>query len=283
MKDSQPYSYTVLKYVHDVVTGEFANVGIILFVPTNNSLRVRVRTSIGRLRTLFPDLSREAFTRAMHAIDRSVSTLARSLEQEGLIKSEGDAVAMASRALPTDDSSLRWSSPAGTGLTDDISKTLDRLFERFVTRYDTHTTHRRSDDDIWRPIRQKLVDRNLSGFLEEKTIRGDVDEIVFKHAWKNGLWHVYEPVSFDLADADGIKSKAREWLGHLSAVTGSTEEFKPHFIVGAPGSRELRGAYEAALRILQKATTNPEIFEENQVDDLVSKIEDEVRAHTVAV
>jgi len=283
MKNGEPYSYTVLKYVHDVVTGEFVNVGVILFAPASNLLRVRVRTTIGRLRSLFPDLNREAFTRAMHAVERSVSNLARSLEQEGLIRSEGDAVVLASHALPIDDSSLRWSSPAGTGLTDNVSKTVDRLFERFVTRYDIPTIHRRSDEDVWRPVRQKLVERNLSSFLEEKKIRGDFDEIVFKHAWKNGLWHVYEPVSFDLADADGIKTKAREWRGHLSAVAdGATEEFKPHFIVGAPARPELRGAYEAALKILQKTSTSPEIFEENQIDDLVSKIEREVRIHPSA-
>lgn len=107
-----------------------------------------------------------------------------------------------------------------------------------------------------------------------------MDEIVFKHAWKNGVWHVYEPLSFDLADSDGIKTKAREWLGHLAAVAdGVTERFKPHFIVGAPGRPELRKAYDSALAILKKAPVPPEIFEESQVDDLIARIEDEVRAH----
>jgi hypothetical protein len=83
---------------------------------------------------------------------------------------------------------------------------------------------------------ERLEDRNLLSRLQEKTLRGKVDEISFKHAWKNGYWHVYEPVSFDLADAEGIKGKARSWLGHLSAVAGDVEPFKPHFIVGAPAT-----------------------------------------------
>ena len=28
-----PYSFSVLRYIHDVVTGEFANVGVVLFAP----------------------------------------------------------------------------------------------------------------------------------------------------------------------------------------------------------------------------------------------------------
>lgn len=278
MKNREPYSYTVLQYVHDVVTGERVNVGIIMFAPASRMLSVRVRTTIGRFRGLYPDLNREAFTAAMHAAERSVLALGRSLEQGGLLFAHGDAVAIAGRALPSDDSSLRWSSPAGTGLTDDISETAERLFKRYVSQYDALSSHRRSDEDIWRPVRQKLIDRDLSSLFEEKTISGDVDEIVFKHAWKNGVWHVYEPVSFDLADADGIKTKAREWRGHLAAVAdGATDKFKPHFIVGAPARPELRGAYEAAIKILGKASAHPEIFEEDQVDELVSKIEDEVR------
>jgi hypothetical protein len=41
----------------------------------------------------------------------------------------------------------------------------------------------------------------------------------------------------------------------------------------------LRPAYQSAMGILRRAAFAPEIFEEGQVDELVTKIEDEVRAH----
>src|SRR5262245_655599 len=173
-----------------------------------------------------------------------------------LFRSEGDASYYACQALPTDDSSLQWS-PLGSGLTNDAAKTFARLYERFVTRYDTPSTHPRTDDDVWRPVMERLAQRNLLSRLQEKTIRGEADLIVFKHAWRNGGWHVYEPVSFDLADAEGIKSKARSWLGHLSAVADDVEPFKPHFIVGAPATEGLEDAYRSALAILPRPRTIP--------------------------
>jgi hypothetical protein len=280
MKNGRPYTYTVLRYVHDVVTGEFVNVGVILHVPSLDYLGVRVRSSIGRLREIFPDLERNSFTRAMQAIERSVDVLARRTKVDGLFKSSVDAAAMAGRVLPKDDSSLQWSTPVGAGLTDDPEKTIDRLYERFVARYDRKGIRRRTDEDVWRPVKQKLDERKLSEVLREKTITGRVDDISFKHAWKNGIWHVYEPLSFDLADADGIKTKAREWLGHLAAVAdGATEAFKPHFIVGAPATPGLGKAFETALAILHRAPGEPDIVEETRVDDFVSQIESEVRAH----
>lgn len=277
------YSYTLLRYVHDVMTGEFVNVGVVIFVPSLGSVRFKTRLTIGRLKGVFPDIDRRSFVESMHAVRRGLQWVAKSEISAGFLRSDGDAADIAQRAVPTDDSSLQWST-CGTGLTANPEDTLMRLFERFVTRYDTYSRSRRTDEDVWRPVRQMLEDRNLAERLQEKSIRGSVDDIVFKHAWKNGQWHVYESLSFDLADADGIKSKAREWLGHLSAVVadGSAERFKPHFLVGAPTNPALENAYRTAIAILQKAPNNPEVFEEGQLESFVGQIEDEVHKHEVA-
>ena len=134
---------------------------------------------------------------------------------------------------------------------------------------------------MWRPVLIKLGERHLASHLTEKVIAGSVDDVTFKHVWKNGMWNVYEPVSFDLADEDGIKRKAREWRGHLAAVVddGQVEPFKPHFLVGAPTDTRLTGAYQTAKEILRRAPNSPEIFEEGQIDELVAQIEDEMRTH----
>jgi hypothetical protein len=284
MTGKTAYSYTIIRYVHDVLTGEFVNVGVVLFAPKTGVFKFKTRHTIGRLKGVFPDIDRASFVSAMHAMRRGLQQIAKDEGKAGFLISDGDAASVARKAVTLDDSSLQLS-PCGTGLTEDIEKAISNLYDRFVARYDTHARNRRSDDDVWRPVRQKLEERHLAQRLHEKSIGGTVDDITFKHAWKNGQWHVYEPVSFDLADADGIKAKAREWLGHLSAVVagGKAEQFKPHFIVGAPQNPALIDAFKTAIAILQKAPNSPEVFEEYQIDKLVAQIEDEVRAHVTAV
>ena len=128
--------------------------------------------------------------------------------------------------------------------------------------------------------REKLAQLAIPIQLEEKVIASATDEIAFKHAWRNGKWHAYEPLSLDLADAEGIKDKARRWRGHLAAVAdGAREELKLNFIVGAPRDPALRPAYQNALTILRQAEFSPAVFEDTQIDTLVAEIEDEVRAH----
>ena len=83
-----------------------------------------------------------------------------------------------------------------------------------------------------------------------------------------------------MADAEGIKDKARKWRGHLDAVhDGATEEVKLHLVMGAPHDPSLIPAYHSAVKILRNSPFQPSIYTENQIDQLVDEIEDEVRSH----
>jgi Protein of unknown function (DUF3037) len=277
------YSYTVLRYIHDPLAAEFINVGIVLFAPVssdgNAELHVRTKKTIGRMRTMFPDLDRSSYIAAMRSVDRAVKKLRNSFRDEGFLPTKRSALSLAYQALPRDDSSLQWS-PMGSGLASDLSEVFDKLYHRHVTLYDVKQSHRRSDDEVWRPVRERLAQRKINLELLPKVIEGGDDKIEFQHAWKNGAWHVYEPVSMDLADADGIFRKAHRWLGQLTSVSKETHEaFEPHFIVGAPTNPRLSDAYETAKNILRKAPVPVKIFDEQQIDVLVDQIEDEWRDH----
>lgn len=147
MTEKQAYSYTVLRYVHDVVSGEALNVGVVMHAPASSFLEVRTRGTMGRLKQTFPDLDREAFANAMQAVRRGFATLAKHAHKMPLFDVHADARAHAVKVLPDDDSALQWS-PTGTGVTTDPARTLDRLYERYVTRYDSTPVRRRSDDDV---------------------------------------------------------------------------------------------------------------------------------------
>ena len=50
MTEKQAYSYTVLRYVHDVVSGEALNVGVVMHAPAAGFLKVRTRKNVDRLK-----------------------------------------------------------------------------------------------------------------------------------------------------------------------------------------------------------------------------------------
>ena len=283
----RPFTYTVLRYVHDPLVSEFANVGLVAYFPMHDGreavLKVATRRTIGRLRTMFPDLVRGEFLSAMDAIERAGRQIAKPLKKDALgLQSDKDVTAFAAMLAVRDDSALQWAPVAG-GVSDDPERTFDRLFRRYVSRYDEKQQGRRSDDEVWKPVRQRLQERQVPVELTEKTITGDGDMVRFQHAWKNGVWHVYEPVSFDLADADGIAKKAHRWLGQFASIgEHPAEPFHAHLIVGAPTDAQLLPAYKRALTILRKSPGEVDVYEEADVDAYVDRIEDEVRAHVRA-
>ena len=278
MTEKLPYTYTVLRYVHDTTTAEFVNVGVVLHCAAHRYLGAKFRHTHRRLSALFPDLDTSAFRSSMTAIERALKSAGEAYKTDDLFRSDVDAARLARSVLPADDSSLQWS-PVGSGLTADPAAELDRLFSRLVGSYDERHERRRSDADVWRPVRDRLDQAKLTSRLTEKVIRGSDDTLEFKHAWRNGVWHCYEALSFDLADADGIKRKAREWMGHLTAVRDAPEKFKPYFIVGAPSNAKLMSAYRDAMAILKKSPVETEVFPETEADKLVALIEAELATH----
>jgi hypothetical protein len=273
-----PYTYATLRYVHDPMAGEFVNVGVVLYSPSTRYLGARLRRTYSRLSAVFPDLDAEGFKSAMSSIESELKRLAKDCKERALMPIEGDAASIARTVLPADDSSLQWS-PVGSGLAPDPEQQLARLYERLVTRHDRRAEHRRTDEDVWRPFRERLEAAAVTPPFRETTIHGEADQINFKHAWMNGVWHCYEALSFDLANADGIKEKARRWTGHLAAVSDASDLFKTYFIVGAPHEQRLMAAFETALAILKKSPVPTEVFTEEEADKLVARIAEEFRVH----
>jgi hypothetical protein len=279
MSEQQPYTYVLLRYRHDPLAGEFANVGVLLHAPKGRLLRIKVRSSAGRrLTRLFPDMSPRTLRSGLRSIERAVQTLAAG-DGGGLLSGLGDAAMLAGRALPTDDSSFVWG-PVGSGLTRDPEQTLASLYGRFVARYDDAAgTAMRDDAAVWRPVHQLLVAREIVDRLGPKTIHSSVEQVDFEHAWKNGAWHVYQPLSFDLTSDDSIRDKAARWAGYLVGLRDSEEPFKPHFIVGPPRNAALMDAYQRAVGLLRLPQPDAEVVEMSAAERLVDRIEAELRAH----
>ena len=76
--NKKAYSYSVLRYIHDVTTGEFVNVGLALYCADMHYANATCRTSAKRLTSLFPSLDGNHFRSLM----RKVQTRFEALHEE---------------------------------------------------------------------------------------------------------------------------------------------------------------------------------------------------------
>ncbi|MGI4951929.1 MAG: DUF3037 domain-containing protein [Janthinobacterium lividum] len=281
MSQPTPYSYVLLRYRHDPISEEFVNVAAVLLQPSSGFLNIRLRTAYARVLTMFPMQDRAASLKNnLSFFARKIRVYARD-NKDRLTSTQRSLDSVLLDMFPKDDGAFQWSA-LSVGITADPKTALDRLYARFVSKYDTKHVQRRTDDDVWRAFRHKLDERSLSEVLKEKTIRSSTDELDFKLAWKNGKWHCFQPLSFDLSDKDGIRDKARRWTGHLTAIADASDAFIPYFVLAAPKEQRLQSEFEHAISILRKSPVEPVIYLEENSDDLVADIAKDIEAHKAA-
>ena len=283
MKTRTDYSYSILRYVHDVATGEFVNVGVALHSPKQNYFNVKFRTTVGRVSEFFPDLRADAFKLLIKGLCKRFNEMKDVYSSPMDFGDKRNSLDEIIRSItPKDDSAIVWSA-ISAGLSDDPEKTLERLYSRYVTKYDhDKVQHRRTDEDVWRSFKKELSDRRILDAFEEKTISGKDDEVKFPCAWKNGVWHCIEPLSFDLAASESIRDKAHKCFGQIASITDTNEKFKLYLLVSKPDNKALDKAFERAMKLLGKMPIPTEIFFENQKNTLVDKFDAQIKAHNVS-
>lgn len=275
--NKQAYSYSVLRYVHDVTTGEFVNVGLVLYCPALHYANAACRKTSKRLTTLFPSLDSNVFRALMRNIQARFEVIHNDVNKQLPPRPYVSVMELAQSVIPQDDSALQWA-PLGSGLTSDPDATLKFLFQRFVMKHDEPSAvNRRNDEQVWRNFSKELEPQVLQHF-KPKTFATADDELRFDRAWKNGVWHCLAPVSFDLANSESIREKAHKWLGQVTSVEDSAD-LKLYFLVGEPSRPDLEPVYQSALSILKKASSSTQVFTEADAADLSTQLAAQIAEH----
>jgi hypothetical protein len=271
------YTFVTLRYVHDVVTGEFANVGVVLYAPEARHLEARFTPSYERLNALFLKIDHANYRNLIRYLANRFAELSAEV-RDGLDLVPAQNVGeLVRRVLPNDDSSLQWSPPGG-GFSSNLAETSRQLYARMVERYSrSGETASRNDEDIAKPFKAHL--KKAADKLQEKRIEARDYQYEFALAWKNSIWHLYEPVSFDLMDPGSIVEKANRWLGRGVALNDASERFKIHFLLGEPKQPGTEKAFESAKHLLEKIPGQKELVRESELEAFADSVAVEMANH----
>jgi len=273
------YSFCILRYVHDPVTQEFANIGVALFSKEPRYLDALCALNYGRISRMFAKIDGYRFRQSTRYIQDRIHSIGQDISQGLPFEMEMRIETLLGAVLPPDDSSFQFSQP-GSGVTDDLDTTLKELFHKFVDRYTyLMETARRDDEEVWRVYREPLEKRQLTFRLEPKRIVAPNYEYEFQHSWKNDVWHLYEPISFDLMEPTSIVDKANRWLGRATTLMESKEKFKIYALLGEPQERNLKTAFVKAQNILHKMPGNPEFIREKEAESFAEELSREIKSH----
>lgn len=256
MNDCTPFEYATIQYVHDTVTAEFLNVGLVLYAPGDNVFLARVLSRYGRIAEAFPDLDGDFYRRYAERLQSRLDAVGRQVSdpQMPLDALPSDLEGLLSTVFRGHDDSVRLGQPL-SGVADDLAAAFQRLYDRLVTAHlATEERESRTDPEVWRVFRKPFEDLQVAGLLHPHRVDAGVEEFAFPAAWKNGAWNVMQAISLDLMQPASIRKKAREWLGaaHILETTGHVARL--YLLIGESRSPlpGIQRAYGDAVRMLSE-------------------------------
>lgn len=270
-----PYFYTTLRYIHDIATQEFFVVGVVLFSPEQRFLSLNLRKTLGKAGEIISSDQLSDFRAIMRMMAARCSQAEKETQSELLLDSSCAKLEdVLSKVLQADDSALQWA-PVQNGLSSDLEKTSKRLFARYCEKYDRINQPKRvTDRDAWKRFESKLKDRHVDRYFTEKSIKGKIDGVKFPFAWKNGIWHCIDPVSFDYSDSEAIRNKVHRHIGEIATIRDAKEDYKVYYITTPPSDSRLRDAYAKALELLRETPHGKieVLSEEPELDNFLDAI-----------
>ena len=274
------YTFSVLRYVHDPVTAEFVNIGVALYAPEAKYLNALCSSHYQRLSRMFEPVAGDHFRQITRYLRTQIEALGQRIASElPLKKLPRNIEDVLGQVLPPDDSAVQFST-AGGGFTSDLDKALHELYMRYVERYAMRPERpSRDEEDVWKVFRGPLEKRQVIKYLAPKKIVAPNYDYEFLRARKNEVWHAYEPISFDLAEADSIKDKANRWLGRVTSLADSKEQFTLHLLMGKPSERNLQTAYVQAQNILNKMPVKHAFVQEDEAEQFAESLANEIKEH----
>ncbi|MGD0481579.1 MAG: DUF3037 domain-containing protein [Terracidiphilus sp.] len=275
------FHFSLLRYVYDPLTQEFINIGVVLYSPEERFLRAEFTSRYGRVSRMFGRIDGASFRSTVNYVQRMISNASERINSGLLFSDPKEGLdAILGEVLPPDDTALRFAF-GGVGLTENLHGTLETLFERYVARYESPAEYaHRDENDVWKVFQAPLRLKKVYTQLVPKKISAPNYEYEFERSWKNGVWHLFEPVSFDLLDERSILEKASRWLGRTVSLSDSRDPFKLFLLLGEPGDAKLRAAFQRAENLLAKIPVQRELVREREAEQFAEEIEQEFQGHS---
>jgi len=272
------FQYQLLRYIHDQFTGEFVNLGIVVYCPEANFLQAKVTSKYSRITALFPEANGKFISSQIKKFETAIHRISFQLQE--FIKPASDLGSITSGVLPTDDSALRLGT-VEFGIDLDLAATLEDLFVNLVEKYLPHSERQSlSDDEVWKKKYKEYFDKlHVSGRLKSHKIKTKSDLFDFEQAWKNEIWHCYQPLSLELQSKDTLKDKVYKWAGKLQELQKAQEPLDLSFMISLPGKfDDLREFIYDKLQ-QNTPTLKVTIYTEGQAEELAKTVAHEMEEH----
>lgn len=273
------YQYQLIRYVHDHFTGEFVNIGIIIYAPEERYLKCKTTNRYMRVKALFPQANGRFVNKILKSIELNIKQKSKELSELFHPSEQLDELTKA--ILPKDNSSIQLA-PVQYALDINMDAALNDLSKQLVDKYMPLLSKNKSltDNDVWQEKYKKYFEElNIADKLVKHTLQTNNDEFEFEKAWKNNIWHCYQPISFALQEQESIKDKVYRWFGRLKEIQSAEEPLHLTFLTSTSKSHKELNSFIKEYLTFDEKDLKTEIVGENEARNFAKRVKEQMAAH----
>lgn len=269
------YHFAILRYVHDVSTEEFVNIGVVMWIPERFKLLFRVNERSGRLFSFFKNIDKPSYRTMIHNLKRAANFewASDNVTTGYLFEHSADRPLEIFHKIVKEDSSCFQWSRLMSGISQDAEKRFEELFGEFVTFHDSPAAsiQCRSNTEIWTHVDHVVKSHRLDRRVEYGVkLETPSYHYSFKMGWNNGIRQVLEPISFALKSPIRILDRANIWSGRLFNLS-NINDFELTAVIAPPENDNME-AFNDGWEILKGARSIRKIITEDELHDYMSEI-----------
>ena len=273
------YQYQIIRYVHDQFTGEFVNLGIVVYSPENLFLDTIVSNKYARIKAMFPSANGNFIISILKKFESAINSFSKQLAEQ---RNQVESLAHITNAiLPNDDSAILLTD-VKYALDINMEIALKDLYAQLVEKYmhNESTVKTLSDNDVWNKEYKSYFDKyKITDRLSNHIVQTKNDNFSFKKSWKNEIWHCYEPISFDLINEESVKDKVYRWAGKLREIEKTNERIHITFLTKLSANHKKLNSLIKESFHQESKNVDVDLVLESDAEKIALKISKEMYAH----
>jgi hypothetical protein len=274
------FQYQILRYLPDRVSGEFVNLGLVVYLPEEKVLKAKFYTKSNRLHAFFPSVNSRFIIRNIKTIDAYIKKINTDYSKPLFTEATVDLNEITNKILPRDDSALYFTATAKV-LDINLDSLLTNLYDRLILKYVHDSDHDTlADKEVWKQYYKIHFDKyKLTEKLHPVTVKTKMDEWNFERTCKNGALHCFESVSFDLLNDESIRRKVYTWAGRVDELRTAKEPIHLYLLSLLPQNKELKKFIQEKLSNREISNAIIEIVDSKSADKVVKLVKEQLENH----
>lgn len=242
----QVCKYSIICFQPFVETGEFANIGIVLYVPNSNQLLFKLlgAKECRRITEFFKPLKRELYTETIHIIRDELERIQELVKQPSKVD-----VNLYDELIRPREGIIRFSQNRVLFSTD-LQKTLEELFEHYVQHSFAHKEEH--EEEMRKLVRTLLNEQNMIETFKDGML-GDENKYSVRLPFVNKQKQTaIKPIHFTHPDSNKLIEHGLSWLGKVQQLDryGFIKPDKVMFVYHPPETK--RGVLFEAFSDISK-------------------------------